>query len=159
MFPIWDIGKNGLLLVEKMHSSRSALLTVFFRLLAIEMPERISPLCRLVGPCTIIGKKAHRTGINFPLNLKVCWNRYLHPPFDPEMWKNLSYLLLLFCYKMKSKRNTELETSALNWAILQWLRKSVSGIEKDSRQFFEMNDFVSQTWRKRSMATLQSYIA
>ena len=132
-----------------MHGSRSALLPVFF------------PLCRLVGTCTIIGKKkAHRTGINFPLNLKVCWNRYL----PPSIWiqrceKNLSYLLLLFCYKMKSKRNTELETSALNWAILQWLRKSVSGIEKDSRQFFEMNDFVSQTWRKRSMATLQSYIA
>ena len=57
MFPIWDIGKNGFLLVEKMHGSRSALLPVFSRLLAIEMPERIPPLCRLVGTCTIIGKK------------------------------------------------------------------------------------------------------
>ena len=67
--------KNGFLLVEKMHGSRSALLPVFFRLLAIEMSERIPPLCRFVGTCTIIGKKkAHGTGINFPLNLKVCWN-------------------------------------------------------------------------------------
>ena len=57
MFSILDIGKNGFLLVEKMHGSRSALLPVFCRLLAKEMPERISPLCRLVGPCTIIGKK------------------------------------------------------------------------------------------------------
>ena len=40
-----------------MHGSRSALLPVFSRLLAIEMPERIPPLCRLVGTCTIIGKK------------------------------------------------------------------------------------------------------
>ena len=58
MFPILDIGKNGFLLVEKMHGSRSALLPVFSRLLAIEMPERIPPLCRLVGTCTIIGKKS-----------------------------------------------------------------------------------------------------
>ena len=60
---------------------------------------------------------------------------------------------------MKSKRNTELETSALNWAILQWLRKSVSGIEKDYRQFFERNDFVSRNWRKWPIATLQLYTA
>ena len=31
----------------------------------------------------------------------------------------------------------EMGTSTLNWAILQWLGKSVSGIEKDSKQFFE----------------------
>ena len=49
---------------------------------------------------------------------------------------------------MKSKRNTELGTSGLNWAMLQWLGKSVPGIEKDSKQFFEYNGFVSQSWRK-----------
>ena len=76
-----------------MHGSRSALLPVFFRLLAIEMPERIPPLCRLVK----------FVGIDIP-----------HPPFESRCEKNVSYLLLLFCYKMKSKRNTELETFALN---------------------------------------------
>ena len=71
---------------------------------------------------------------------------------DP--WEPLHSQIAQLCYigdqqpwaegsVMKNKRNTVLETSALNFWMLQWLRKSVSGIEKDSRQCFERNDFVS----------------